>query len=412
MVWQSKISTEEANELIFLLSENTRKNLLARTAVESQLFPVSTYICVACYQLYDQSFQYNIVKKMVDNGCDPRKIGPKCKTISAFLNGLGFQSFAMLYLHGRAEEIFNLGGPEHESEEKKEETKFLLDFFRHLNPNYRNDKLLLVEQSEDENMRVLDKTLVNKLSNDMFEINKDKIKEFKRVIATMMAHNYLDKCDCRAGIFEHGPYILDSGELLVFKEFLFLYTGESIYANRKAAFEWSETEVKSPISNVSIGYTLKDMKSLKFNDWGTMFADPSDFSDNITSIGLWTRELILPTEQEYPDKMGKISPVSWETFKEIGKYAQDALNELYLKIADWDYNKRCLAGVSLYTNFLAIFSAFAGIEDQYDFEIPKKTHSYIPTFKSYPAGAHPFMQRFFRSKKKRKLDPTFYNIVE
>jgi len=104
MVWKSKISTEEANELIAIISENVKEGLLGRTNVESQLFPVAAYIGIACNQLYDQSYQYNAVKNMVQNGeCDPRKIGPKCKSPAAILNGLGFQAFAMLYLHGRAQ---------------------------------------------------------------------------------------------------------------------------------------------------------------------------------------------------------------------------------------------------------------------------------------------------------------------
>ncbi len=412
MVWQSNITTEEANELILIMSENVQKGILGRTDLESELFPVSFYICVACHQLYDQSFQYKIIKDMVEHGCDPREIGPKCKTLCAFLNGLAFQSFAMLYLHGRAQSIYDWGGPEHEPEEKKEETKFLLDFFKYLNPNYRNDRLLLVEQSKDENMRVLDRKVVEKLREDLFEPTNNQIKQFKRNLATMTTHNFLDKCDCRAGIFEHGPYELDTGEFLLFKEFQFLYTGEEIYEGLRAPFWWSETEAKSPIFNISIGYVLKNMDSLKFNDWGTLFANPTDFSKNITKIGIWTKELLLPMEQSYPDKLGRIVPISWETFEETGKYAQEALNELYLKMAQWDLTRRILAGVDLYTNWLALFTAFAGTHKEYNREIPEKTRSYIPIFQKYPRGIHPFMTRFLRTKKKRIQDPTYYVIIE
>ncbi|MFX1450001.1 MAG: hypothetical protein ACFFCM_04100 [Promethearchaeota archaeon] len=408
MVWKSSISTEEANELIYIMSENVRKGLFGREVIESQLFPVTTYICIACHQLYDQSFQYNIVKQMVDSGCDPREIGPKCKIINAFLNGLSFQSFAMLYLHGRAQKIYDWGGAEHEPEQKKEETKYILDFFRYLNPNYRNDGLLLADQSEDENMRILDKNLVEKLREDMFGINKEQIIKFKRTIATLTTHNYLDKCDCRAGIFEHGPYKLDTGELLLFKEFQFLYTGKELYPGRRIVLGLPETEAKSPISNISIGYTIKDVKSVKITDWGTVFIDPTDYSDNITSIGFWTRELLLPTTQEYPDKMGKIDSVTFKTFEQVGKYAQAALNELYIKTAAWDYTKRCMAGVNLYTNFMALFAVFADIK--YNWEIPEKTYDYIPIFQKYPIGAHPFLARFTRGIKKRKIDPTYYFI--
>ncbi|NVM31612.1 MAG: hypothetical protein HWN65_22435 [Candidatus Helarchaeota archaeon] len=412
MVWKSKITTEEANELIRIIEENVVKAIMGRFIIESQLFPVTVYIGVACNQLYDQSFQYNIIKNVVDHGGDPREIGRKSKTICGYLNGLGFQTFAMVYLHGRAQCLYDLGGSEHELEEKKEETKFILDFFRYFNPNFRNDRKLLADQSEDENMRVLEDRLIEKLREDILEPSKDQVKQFKRIAATLTTHNFLDKCECRAGIFDHGPYKLDTGELLIFKDFNFLYTGEEIFTGRKAAFEWSETKAKSPIPNISLGYTLKDMKSAKYNDWGTLFADPPDFSRNITGIGMWTRELLPPMEQEYPNKLGQIDPVSWETLEQVGKYCQDALNELYIKMAAWNYNQRCLAGVDVYTNWLALFYAFAGLQEQYDYKIPKRTKSYIPIFKEYPLGVHPFVKRFVRGKKRIAKDPSYYAILE
>ncbi|MHA1381038.1 MAG: hypothetical protein ACTSRG_21940 [Candidatus Helarchaeota archaeon] len=414
MVWKSNITTEEANNIIRIMSENFRKGLMQRSVVESQLFPVNTYICIACHQLYDQSFAYNVLKKVVDSGLEPREIGPKCKTICSYLNGLAFQSLAMLYLQGRGQGIYNLGEkPEKEPEEKKQETKFVLDFFRHLNPNYRNDRLLLVDQSKDNNMRVLDKDLIEKLRTDMFEVKKEEIKKFKRIIANITTHNFLDKCECRAGIFEHGPYLLDTGEFLLFKDFQFFYTGKEIYMGKKSTFEWSETDAKSPIPNLSIGYILKDMKKLEFNDWGTLFADPPDFSSNITKLGFWQREIIPPTEQEYPDKLGKIEPVPWKTLEQVGKYSQEALNELYIKMADWDYNKRCLSGVLLYANaVLSLLSSFSGSQDEINWETPERTKSYIPIFKNYMGGVHPFMGRFFRPKKKRKVDPSYFYIIE
>ncbi|MHA1379961.1 MAG: hypothetical protein ACTSRG_16445 [Candidatus Helarchaeota archaeon] len=413
MAWKTNITLEEANKLIKIMSENVRKGLLSgRIEVGSQLFPVSTYIGVACHQLYDQTYQYNIVKNMVEHGCDPREIGPKCKTVCAALNGLAFQAFAMLYLLGRAQCIYDWGGAEKEPEEKKEQTKFILDFFRHLNPNYRNDKKLLVDQSEDHNMRVLDKSLIEKLRDQMWEPTNDQIKVHKRNIATITARNFLDMCECRAGIFENGPYYLDSGEILIFKDFQSLYTGEEVYLGRKAIYEHSETKTKSPVPNLSIGYILKDMEKIEFNDWGTMFAEPTEFSSKITALGFWQRELLHPKEQHYPDKLGEIYPISWETYLDIGKYAQAAMNEMYMKFAEFDYTKRCILGAMLYSSFLALFTAFAGLELEYDWEVPQKTYEYIPKFKNYPGGAHPVMGRFLRRKKKRKEDPSYYYIVE
>ena len=66
----------------------------------------------------------------------------------------------------------------------------------------------------------------------------------------------------------------------------------------------------APFSNVIFGMTLKDMNKIEFNDWNTLFADPTDFSSNITSIGIWTRELSHPKDLRYPDNLGELKPLS------------------------------------------------------------------------------------------------------
>ena len=396
MVWESNITTKEANELIKLLSENVREGISKRATVESQLFPVSMYICIACQQLYEQSFEYNAFKKMVENGgVDPRKIGPKCKTVGSILNGLAFQSMAMLYLHGRGQCIYDWGGPEHEPEEKKEETKFILDFFRYLNPNYRNDRLLLVDQSKDKNMRVIDDSLIESLRAEMFDVTEDQVKKFKRTIALITNYGFLDKCECRMGIFEHGPYELDTGELLLFKEYQFMLN-----------------QIRgSPIPNLILAYQLKNMKSLEFNDWGTLFADPADYTHHVTKLGMWTHELIMPMQIEYLNKLGKNTPISWETFDNVGKYSQKALEKLYVNVMKWDFERRCLSGARLYTNWVAAF-ALHGTSMSIDMKTPEKTRRYISIFQKYPNGSHPFMQRFQRPINEQKRDPSYYFLAD
>ena len=398
MVWKSKISTDEANELIGIMSENVRESLLSRTAVESQLFPVSAYIAMACHQLYEQTFQYDGIKCLVEEGeCDPREIGPKCKCPAGILNGLAFQALAMLYLKGRAQVLYELGGAKYETEEKKEETKYLLDFFRHLNPNYRNDKLLLVEQSEDRNMRILDPDIIESLRGDMFKPTEEQIKKFRRIVAQIMNYGFLDKCECRMGIFEHGPYKLDTGEFLLFKE-----------------FQFKLNKIRgSPVPNLVIAYSVKDMKALKYNDWGTLFSDPPDFTRNITEMGIWKHQFLLPNRIKYPDKMGRNIPISWENFEKVGEFYKGALKKLYLKVAKWDYDRRCLSGTLIYLAVVPAYFLFAKKSIPFPkLIITDKTRSYIPIFTNYPDGIHPSTERFYRPDKEREEDPIFYHIYE
>ena len=99
------LSDEETNELIAMFSKSMVENIVIRDAsVESKIFPVNHYINVACYILYDQSYQYNILKKVASK-ISPETIAKRSKTLGSPLNQLAFYSIAMLYLQGRANVI-------------------------------------------------------------------------------------------------------------------------------------------------------------------------------------------------------------------------------------------------------------------------------------------------------------------
>jgi hypothetical protein len=435
------LSDEETNELIQYVSENVRANIKGRTNVGSQLFPVSHYIHTATYILYDQSYQYQVAREIA-KALDPAEIGRRNKTLATFLNQLAFNSFAMLYLHGRAQVIAdNLKRKkkgeniEVEPEEKKKETKFILDFWKKMSPNYRNDRKLTVE---DGTIRILSKDTINALRQEMVSTanNPELIKKVKRTAAQLTIRNFLAMGECRAGIFEQGPYETDNpDELLVFKEFLTLYTGE-IPRELKIASDMEvlepmvahvKTKALSPVSNVVFGMTLKNMNKLEFNDWGTMFSDPTDFSRNITSVGLWTRESLHPKDMRYPDNLGAISNLPLTTLDDLMTYAERSNTEIYVECAKWDYLRKLLLGVNVYANSIAVFTLYAGIEDKFDWSWTidvlndrpssglvntEDVKRYIDILSKYPANAHPFLTRFFRSKKKRKLDATYYFLQD
>ncbi|MHA1650990.1 MAG: hypothetical protein ACTSYB_12415 [Candidatus Helarchaeota archaeon] len=435
------LSDEETNGLIYLISENVRANLLGRSVVESRLFPVSHYIHTATYILYDQSYQYNIIREIA-KALPPEEIGRRSKTLAAHLNQLAFNSFAMLYLHGRAQVIYDKiqqkkkgKAIEVEPEEKKKELKFILDYWKRLSPNYRNDKKLTVE---DGTIQILPQDLINELRHEMVSVenNPELIRKIKRTTAQLTIRNFLAMGECRAGIFEQGPYITEfPDEILIFKEFISLYTGE-LPLGLDLGVDLEEilpmishikTDTIAPVENVIFGMTLKNMDKLQFNDWGTMFSEPSDFSKNITSIGLWTREPMHPKDLRYPNKLGKIQKLDLSMLDSIMTYAERSTAEIYVECAKWDYLRKLMLGVNVYANSIAVYTLYAGLERQFDWSWTidvlndeqrselvntQDVKRYIDFLAKYPQKAHPFLSRFFRPKKKRKIDPTYYALQE
>jgi len=451
------ISDQEANELIALISKTTVTNLLNRGMVDSKMFPVSHYIHVACYILYDQSYLYNILKEVASK-ISPEEIARRSKSLGPGLNHLGFYSTGMLYLHGRAQVIYdNLnkkkGGETNivvEPETKKKETKFVLDFWKRLSPNYLNDETLILKNKR---LTFLSDEYIEKLKGNMISINnnnKEITKHLKQTIAHLTIYSFLSQAECRFTISEHGPYYFkDNTEPLIFKEFIELYTGDVMYGiDMSENMPYKITEI-APFSNVIFGMTLKDMKKIEFNDWSTLFADPTDYSSNITSVGIWTRELSHPKDLRYPGYLGELKPLPLNILEELSKFAKNATKELYIDISKWNFTKKLMIGSNLYANIvLGVYTQYAGIEDNFNWtwafdyasgkplktdlidkdkikfyieKLGKKIKSnlaeteaeklQITALEKYE-GVHPFLTRMFRSRKAQKLDPFYYNIQD
>ncbi|MHA1360381.1 MAG: hypothetical protein ACTSRC_19840 [Candidatus Helarchaeota archaeon] len=429
------ISDEKANELLYLVSENVQRNFVGRSVVETPLFPVSHYIHVACRILYDQHYQYKISQD-VAKVLPPEKLAKRGKTLATPLNQLAFNSYVMLYLHGRAQFIHERleqkkqgnTAIEVESEEEKKELKYILDFWQRLSPNYRNDGALT---AEDGTIQILPSDFISQLHQEMISFREQPglAKKLKRTIALLTSRSFLSYAECRAGIFEHGPYQISSDEVLIFKEFITLYTGEKLpFTIDLPMVADQQTTAKSPVPNVIFGMTLKNMEKIQFNDWGTLTSEPSDFTRNITSVGIWTREVLHPKDLRYPDTLGTITKLPPAVLDDLMDYAQKALNELYIRFAKWDFMQKMMAGVNLYVNGVPVAMALhAGLENHFDWTwvqdvLEHRDRSdmvrtsdvlqYIEELGKYPQGVHPFLARFFRSKKKRKLEPSYYALQD
>ena len=428
------ISDNETNELLEIFSNSVQRNLLTRDVVESLIFPVSQYIHVACYILYDQSYQYNLLKEIASK-ISPEEISRRSKTLGSVLNQLSFYNVAMLYLHGRAMVINDNYYKKKtdpnvviEPEAKKKELKFILDFWRRLSPNYRNDGALTVENKK---IIFLPDDYINRLKDQMIPIsnNKNIKNKLKQTMAHLTILNFLFQAECRVGISEHGPYYFEgNSDPLIFKEFQFIYTGKKNFGIDLSHVMPHKITKPSPVSNVIFGMTLKNMNKIEFNDWNTLFADPADFSSNITSVGIWTKEIPHLKDLRYPEKMGILKPLSFDILDELIDFAKSATKELYINYSRWNFIKKLMLGTNLYSNIgLLLFSGYAGTENDFNWTWPNdyvldkpfktelldkgKITIYIDKMKKWN-GMHPFLKRVFRGKKIQKTDPFYYFLQD
>ena len=139
---------QEANKLLTEINDIFEYHITHRGLLESKIFPVTAYICVSFYNSYDML--YDILKK-VSEKTTPEEMGKKSRKILSELQTLTINYIPLYYLEGRMGEIFRQGSDaKSESEEKRKETLFILDFWKRLASSYyQHGKLFAADINED-----------------------------------------------------------------------------------------------------------------------------------------------------------------------------------------------------------------------------------------------------------------------
>ena len=384
------MKVEEANILIAKASELVDYQVSKRGLLESQLFPVTAYICVSFYNAYDML--YDVLNKVAKK-TTPEKMGKESRKILSEIHALSIFYLPLYYMVGRMGEISrNNGDPNSEPEERREQTMFILDFWNRLARSYFTNNQLSVYDSNKANI-ALDQPDIEWVKNRLYDVSSEEAKSIKRTMANLETVSFLDECEARAKICDHGPYELENNEKLIFREISHLYAGG------KPHFSWSETEAKAPYPNIAFAYRLKNVET-SFDDFATLETNPADFSDSITGIGLFTRE------------GDTVKPIAFDVLSAFNDYAIKANKELFLKFSKWDRKQRLIAGAHAYSYGYARYTNFVGISDEINWDLTERTmNKYIPEF--LESDFDPGIPRLLRSKAKKKREgPSLYLLPE
>lgn len=381
---------KSANDLIAHASELVDYQVSRRGLLETQLFPVTAYICISFYNAYDML--YDILKRISEK-TTPEEMGRQSRKILSEIHALSIFYIPLYYMVGRMGEIQrNNGDPKSESPEKREQTLFVLDFWKRLATSYFQNQKLSVYDSNKENI-VLDQPEISRTLNNVVDLSTEEVKQVKRTMANLEVVSFLDECEARAKICDHGPYQISDNEALIFREISHLYDGG------KPHFPWSETNAKAPYNNIAFVYRLKDLEA-NFDDFATLEANPQDFTENITGVALLTRD------------GDKVKSLDLDVLGSFRDYSEKANKELFLKFSKWNRKQRLIAGAYAYCYGYARYTNFVGITDEINWDLTERTmNKYVPMF--IESDYDPGIPRLFRSKsKKRKEGPSLYLLPE
>ncbi len=388
----------EINEIITHLSRVFANIVLERSLLESKLFPVNAYISLGFYQTYNELHD---VIKQVWNKISPHELAEKSRSLLSPIQALSISYLWLYYSLARMGTIYNKcdGNPSKEPLEKREQWKWMLEKWHSLATKYFASGKPTVAASDGKNIGLSAESIAW-VENHLQPVTPEQASKVRRTIGLVDLYSFIDECEARAKIVNHGPYLLSNGETLVLIEYTNLYDGHG-----RLWLPWSATESKLPSSTLGIAMTLKGAKT-KFNDIGTMTADPADYSKLVKGIAA------------YKKNGDKIVPVGLDELPSYAEAAENAQAELYMKFAQMDRKELLISGATAYWRCFARYTDAVGITEKIAWNLSQPVlDEYLPIFMK--ANEDP---AFSRIKKKiikmkalpflKEKDPIMYLMPE
>jgi hypothetical protein len=355
------VQTSEINNQIAHISRIFSKIVTQRTLLESKLFPVNAYICVGFYQTYHNL--YGVMKKVWDR-TTPEELARKSKTLLSPIQALSISYLWLYYSLARMGTIYNKcgGDPSREPPEKREEWRWMLEQWYRLSTNYFNSGKPTVAASGDANLALTDES-IGWVRENLQPVNEGQASKVRRAIGSVDLYAFIDECEARAKIVNHGPFPLGDGESLIFSEYTNLYDGRG-----RLWFPWSATDAKLPSSTLGVAMAVKGVRAT-FNDIGTVTIDPGDYTRLVTKVFAYAR------------KNSTIVPVPLDELSAYAEAAESAQAELYMRFAEMDRKQLLLAGAEAYWRCFARYTDAVGVTDDVDWKIsPQVQEEYLPYF--------------------------------
>jgi hypothetical protein len=334
----------EADKLIAYHAEISGVMTAERTALESQLIPVSAYILVAAAEAW---YRWPHMMTAIDKVMPAEEIGAAGRRPGVRVNAVHLWSISNIYLTGR--KLLTTFGL---VEDEVDRTWTVLDFWRRAAAAYRGDGTLqawdagLVSHPYGDD--VVEALLAGAVPTD------DEVRSaIKRLNATLVAYLFLLYFDTRVGVGDSGPYPLDGGRTLLVRDFYQL--GESDFA-------WSHVASGVPYKNLTAALVLEGV-DVRVNDWGTSLTEPEDYLDRLVAFGLYTTD----------GAGGALRPVNEDEWDGVLAAVRKAQADHYRQVAAMSRRQKIDAGAYVYFSFLRPFAEVAGVADELDWTVPRDT---------------------------------------
>jgi hypothetical protein len=332
-----------ANELIDYMAPISQALTEERTALESQLIPVSAYIVTACVEAF---LRYPEMMREIEAVMPAEEIGRRARRPGCRVNTVYLWSVPNFFLIGR--KVYELMDPALAHDVERAHT--VMDFWERAALGFRADG---TRQAWDTGtVTPYDDDTVATLLAGCAPVDDEQRTAIKRFNATLVAYLFLLYFDTRVGAGDTGPYELPDGRVLLVRDY---------YHLAESDFPWSGVARDVPYSNLTAALVLDGVSIDRITDFGTTYTTPEDYLDHLVAFGLYT-----------PDPLtGALTPVALDELDGIVDAVRIAQRAHYRNIAAMDRDEKIRCGAYVYFSFLRPYAEEAGVADAIDWTVPR-----------------------------------------
>lgn len=342
----------EVNNLIQMNADETYWLCVTRTVQESKMFPVSPYIILSYAMAY---YRYPSLLRKVEASMSAEEIGDRARSMGVRHKNAGMSwGLPNFYLLGR-EWLINLGLVR--PTDAVEDLVYVMDFWKRFQLAYHRNDGHLTNQQFGHRAQIAPEREIQVFHSDLYdcEAGDDLHRAAQGFLAAVSAYGFLNSCESRVGLHNHGPYALGDGREMIVRDFMDLAESD---------FPWLD-DVAEEIehNNITVTMAAKDCHFYLVDDWGSFEAEPEFTSEKLVGVSLYTSDILTGTH--IPLGMDSREELI-ATFQALTEQMQRATDKLWRKLAGWSRDQMIDAGAIVYFGICKEIAHIAGVYDHED----------------------------------------------
>jgi hypothetical protein len=268
----------------------------------------------------------------------PEAIGERMRRVGVRPDAISINSLMLGYLNGR--EQARLTGTAHV--DNVEKLALVLDFWARTSSSYRSDGQWLPDQA-DFTMPILSQHEVARLERLLRPVRSEAwTHKVRRMMAVLELFTFVQNGEARIGLFHHGPYPLDGGDVLVVKQLVGL---------RQSYYSWIDAQTEMPFFSVARVMRLRGVH-IKIGMMGSMITEPRSYDEHVVA------EAVLLCDASEGQELEE------DTILSLTERGAEAQMTLYRAMAKWEERQRTAYGAELYG---CILHSFAPLDRKEEF---------------------------------------------